>query len=128
MHHLERVGLKCVQFFDREPDSIFVDRGDAMEATYWEADAVLTNPPWSRNVLHPMIEHFVENSHEAWLLFDANWINTRQSIPYLKFCTDIVPVGRLIWIDDTTMASKDDSAWFRFSKDSNGETIFHPRG
>lgn len=125
VHHLERVGLKCVQFFDREPDSIFVDRGDAFTAQYVQADAIISNPPWDRKILHPMIMHFMDQADEVWLLFDADWSHTKQSKPYMRFCTDIVPVGRLIWIDDTKTAGKDNSCWHRFSKDSNGDTLFH---
>src|SRR5690606_29085479 len=91
------------------------------------ADCIITNPPWSRPILHAMIDHFMEIAPYAWLLFDADWAHTRQSAPYMHKCTDIVSVGRLIWIPGTTTSGKDNVAWYRFSKDKDGPTRFHGR-
>lgn len=127
VRHLASFGKVVHRYFDLEPDSLFVGRADALCQSYHDVDAVISNPPWSRPILHSMIVHFVETSKECWLLFDANWANTRQSVPFMQWCTDIVPVGRHIWIDGTTMAGKDDASWYRFSEDSDGTTIHHPR-
>jgi hypothetical protein len=35
------------------------------------ADAIITNPPWSRPILHDLIIHF-QNLAPTWLLFDAD--------------------------------------------------------
>jgi hypothetical protein len=88
---------------------------------------IITNPPWSRPILHAMIDHFTEIAPYAWLLFDADWAHTKQSAPYMQKCTDIVSVGRLIWIPGTTTSGKDNCAWYRFSKDKDGPTRFHGR-
>ncbi|QIG73416.1 putative DNA methyltransferase protein [Rhizobium phage RHph_Y5A] len=125
VRHFEHFGKRAKRFFDLTPDSLFVARGDALAETYEDVDAVFTNPPWSRPILHAMIVHFVENSKEAWLLFDADWAHTKQSKPFMKWCTDIVPIGRQIWIDETTMAGKDNAAWYRFTRESDGVTRFH---
>lgn len=91
-------------------------------------DCIISNPPWSRDVLHPMIEHFCSIAPYVWLLFDSNWANTKQSSRLVKeYCTDIVAVGRLIWIPGTTMSGKDDCSWFRFSKHKRHPTVFHGR-
>lgn len=87
---------------------------------------IITNPPWSRPLLHKMICHF-SAMKPTWLLFDADWVHTRQSTPYMELCTDIVSVGRLIWIPGTTMSGKDNCAWYRFSKEKSGPTKFHGR-
>lgn len=125
VRHLERHGLLCDRSFDLEPDSLFVAYGDALQTGYDNTDAVITNPPWERSLLHPMIMHFVETAPEAWLLFDSDWSNTKQRLPYMKWCTDIVPVGRLKWIENSKHSGKDNCSWFRFSSDSSGDTIFH---
>lgn len=127
VRHLQSHGKRVRRYFDLTPDSLFVGRGDALCETYDDVDAVITNPPWDRPILHSMIVHFVETAKEAFLLFDANWANTRQSVPFMKWCTDIIPIGRHIWIDGTKMAGKDDASWYRFSADSDGVTIHHPR-
>lgn len=87
---------------------------------------IITNPPWSRPTLHAMLSHFIEIAPYCWLLFDADWAHTKQSAPYMRYCSDIVSVGRLIWIPGTNTSGKDNCAWYRFSKDARG-TKFHGR-
>lgn len=87
-------------------------------------DAIITNPPWSRKLLHPMIEKFMGIA-PTWLLFDANWMFTKQARRYLPNCVKIVSVGRLKWIPDTTMSAKDDCAWFYFRKDHDDGPRFY---
>jgi hypothetical protein len=42
-----------------------------------DASCIITNPPWSRDILHPMILHLSSIS-PTWLLFDADWAHTKQ--------------------------------------------------
>lgn len=126
VRHFESFGKKVRRFFDLTPDSLFVGQGDALATSYEGVDAVLTNPPWDRKILHPMIVHFVETAAESFLLFDADWSHTKQSKPFMRWCTDVIPVGRFKWIDDSEFTGKDNAAWYRFSSDSDGTTIFHP--
>lgn len=79
------------------------------------ADYIITNPPWSRHILHPMIDHF-RMLRPTWLLFDADWAHTKQSSEYMKYCRKIVSVGRLIWIEGTKTSGKDNCAWYLFDK------------
>ena len=74
---------------------------------------IITNPPWSRPVLHQLIDH-LRQLCPTWLLFDANWAHTQQAAAHLRFCSRIVSVGRVKWIEGTAMTGKDDAAWFRF--------------
>lgn len=69
-----------------------------------------------------MIDHFAA-MRPTWLLFDAGWIHTRQSTPYLPHLHRIVSVGRLIWIEGTTMTGKDDCAWHLFDARHTTKTI-----
>lgn len=85
---------------------------------------IITNPPWSRPILHAMISHFIDIAPYAWLLFDADWAHTKQSAPYMKHCSHIVSVGRLIWMPGTKMSGKDNCAWYRFSKDVDGTRFY----
>ena len=105
-------------------------RIDALDLTLehvGQCDVIITNPPWSRPILHKMIEHFA-NLKPTWLLFDADWAHTKQSSELMKkYCTHIVSVGRLIWIPGTTMSGKDNCAWYRFDTNKTSETIFYGR-
>jgi hypothetical protein len=64
-----------------------------------------------------MIEHF-SAMRPTWLLFDADWMHTLQSAPYMKWCRKIVSVGRVKWIPDSTMTGKDNCAWYLFDQSS----------
>ena len=65
-----------------------------------------TNPPWRRDVLHPIIANLSDQA-PTWLLIDADWAHTRQSIPYLPRLRTIVSVGRVKWIPDSPFTGKD---------------------
>lgn len=89
-------------------------------------DLIISNPPWTRALLHQMIAHF-SGLRPTWLLFDAPWMHTGQSAQFMRYCRAVVSVGRLIWIPGTTMSGKDDCAWYLFDRIHDGPTIFHGR-
>ena len=96
------------------------------ETHFGSVDAIITNPPWTRAVLHPMIMHF-QQFHPTWLLFDSDWAYNKQAKPYLEHCSDIVAVGRLRWIASSKMSGKDNCSWYRFWHKHNGGPRFHGR-
>lgn len=87
---------------------------------------IITNPPWDRKILHPMIEHF-SAMRPTWLLFDADWIHTKQAVPYLPYLRKVVSVGRVKWFPDSKMTGKDNCAWHLFDQRNPGPTEFHGR-
>ena len=115
--HLRGIGLDCYWASDIEPQHKDIVRADALTVTnpLKQSDMIITNPPWDRKILHPMIEHF-RNLAPTWLLFDADWMHTKQSIPYIKYCQKIVSVGRVKWIPDSKMTGKDNCAWYLFGE------------
>ena len=93
-------------------------------------DFFITNPPWSRDVLHPMIMH-LSLILPTWLLFDADWMHTKQAAPYLPYCKQIVSVGRVKWIPDSPHTGKDNCAWYLFETDTrhpSSSVDFYGRG
>ncbi|HEY1888479.1 MAG TPA: hypothetical protein VGG86_20920, partial [Roseiarcus sp.] len=42
----------------------------------------VTNSPWRRDILHPIIENLSDQA-KTWLLLDADWVHCKQSVPYL---------------------------------------------
>src|SRR4029453_15036741 len=60
------------------------------------AQAIITNPPWSRDILHELIGAF-RRSPETWVLVDSEWMHNVSSAPYLYSCSHIISVGRLKW-------------------------------
>ncbi len=87
------------------------------------ADYIITNPPWDRRILHLMIAHF-SAMRPTWLLFDADWIHTRQAAPFMPWLRKIVSVGRVKWIPDSKMTGKDNCAWMLFDQSSESPTQF----
>ena len=119
VRHLEAQGLICVHMSDLQLGQ------DARE--YVSPVAVITNPPWSRGLLHELIVWWAMTAPETWLLMDASWAQTRQATPYLSLCTDIVALGRQKWIADSRHTGLDDCAWYRFVARPDGPIRFWPR-
>jgi len=118
---LEGLGLSCGYISDIN------DGIDALTITNWRGmDAIITNPPWSRKLLHQMILHFSKHK-PSWLLFDSDWAYNKHAAPYLDQCTDIVAVGRLKWIEGTSHSGKDNTSWYRFWHRHSGGPRFHGR-
>ena len=110
--HLTAAGHVCVWESDIEPQRSML-QADAFSLHYVSQDCIITNPPWDRKVLHPAIVHFSDWA-PTWLLFDADWVHTRQAAPFLPRLRRIVSVGRVRWIPGTTMTGKDNCAWHLF--------------
>lgn len=120
-------GHLCVSLSDIEPQKTGMciqtkDAFDLTEKDLARAQFIITNPPWSRGVLHPMIEHF-SGLLPTWLLFDADWMHTKQAEPYLQKCQMIVSVGRVSWMGNG-VAGKDNAAWYLFDSRWNGQPQF----
>lgn len=118
IRHLERAGLECAYRAD------LADGVDALATTdFGNIDAIITNPPWSRPILHDMIVHF-QSIAPTWLLYDADWAHTKQSGPFIDRCSHIVAVGRLRWIEGTSHKGKDNVCWHRFDAKHRGGPRF----
>jgi hypothetical protein len=79
-----------------------------------DCEMVITNPPWTREILHPFIEHFLRLK-PMWLLFDADWMHNGDDVPrLLRRCSKIVAVGRVKWIPGSESAGKENCCWYFF--------------
>ena len=124
--HLQWYDGVCMWASDIEPqaEGIYKDSFEKVgKYELLESEYIITNPPWDRKILHPMIEHFSELK-PTWLLFDADWAYTKQSAPYMKKCAKIVSVGRIKWFGN--MTGKDNCAWYLFYN-NEVETTFYGR-
>lgn len=113
---LKFFGFNCVSAFDIEPMGDNIWQHDATQialADLQGADYIITNPPWDRPLLHRIIEQCAL-LQPTWLLFDADWVHTRQSVPYMEYCHAVVSVGRVKWIEDSPSVGKDNCAWYLF--------------
>jgi len=120
---LEAGGMSCIEALDIEPRTEIAYRADALDWTpCFSVDLIITNPPWDRKLLHPMITHF-SRMRPTWLLFDADWIHTRQAAPFMPWLHKVVSVGRVKWIPDSKMTGKDNCAWYLFDRHKEGPTV-----
>ena len=103
---------------DLEPQIPEVEQFDAMGIQ--SASMFITNPPWDRKVLHPLIEH-LSSIAPTWLLFDADWMHTKQSRPMVQRLKKVVSVGRVRWIEGTNMTGKDNCCWHLFESRDEGQ-------
>lgn len=117
IRHLEAAGHVCTAAFDIEPLGPGIERRDAFEVQ--ERGLFITNPPWDRPILHPLIHHLVTLG-EAWLLFDADWMHTVQAAPFEPMLRKVVSVGRVKWMADTSNTGMDNAAWYLFGRPVEG--------
>lgn len=119
---LDAHGLVCDWALELEPQDEClrnrwpIGRGNALSLTAADVGAAtcfITNPAWSRPILHALIAHLAAIL-PTWLLFDASWKYTQQAAALGRYCTDVVSVGRLKWFAGSKYDPPDDCAWYRF--------------
>jgi len=128
--HLNKHGHVCDYAGDITPRADWITQRNAMELPkeIWggSVQCFITNPPWDREILHTLIPRLSDIA-PTWLLFDADWMHTKQSSPYMPRCKKVVSVGRVKWIPDSKMTGKDNCAWYLFTKGQTAHTEFYGR-
>ena len=116
---------QCHFVCDIEPETDLIPAMDALtmnEGHVKDCELIITNPPWTRTkasgyILHRMIKHF-SDLRPTWLLFDADWLFTKQATPLMDRLVCSVAIGRLKWIEDSNMTGKDNCQWALFRRDA----------
>ncbi len=111
--HITKHGGICDKAYDISPLRDDIMPNDALNLTDIKTQYIITNPPWNRKILHPMIEQF-SNMAPTWLLFDSDWMHTKQSVPYLTMLKKVVSIGRVKWIEGSSSVGKDNCCWYLF--------------
>lgn len=129
---LEAAGHKCVWATDLEPQRDGIGRLDAMTLMdigkrNLRVGAIITNPPWTRSVMHPIIEG-LSRLWPCWFLFDADWAYTGQATDLLWKCARIIPVGRVKWIPGSKHVGFDNASWYEFLPGHAAGPHFIPPG
>lgn len=113
--HLEKNGHYCTAAYDIEPKDERVKQRDVFAVhAVMRCEVFITNPPWTRVILHPLIMHLC-SQRTTWLLFDADWAHTLPATQILRHCEKIVSVGRVKWIPGSKYTGKDNCAWYKFN-------------
>jgi hypothetical protein len=105
VRHLESFGLRCVCAGDitTGQDALALTAADCNDA-----DCDITTPPYIRELMHRLITHLQQILPSIWLLLETDWASTKQAVFRHRL------VGRLRWIEGTTMSGKQNFAWYRF--------------
>ena len=125
------LGRTCVAAIDIHPLSDKVSHGSATDLMAMsdirdKTDLIITNPPWKFGILSEMLDVWLAFEFEVWVLLSGDFMHNVQSSPYMKQCSDVVPVGRLKWEPKSKHTGKDNCAWYRFVPHLT-VTQFHPR-
>ena len=124
--HLHANGHVCESAYDIEPERDDITKKNALDVYDRDVDCFITNPPWSRPILHDLIIH-LSNQADTWLLFDADWMHTIQSAEYMQRCRKIVSVGRVKWMPGSKHVGMDNAAWYLFTDLVGEPTEFYGR-
>lgn len=127
---LQRGGFVCYYACDIHPEKPSrypdIDKRDALSLRAREIpDGVvfITNPPWTRGLMHPLVLHLTSLA-PSWFLFDADWMHTAQAAEMLDKCSKIVSVGRVKWIAKSRGVGYDNCAWYLFERRHSGGPRF----
>lgn len=102
---------------------------DAMKLSRHElekCEVIITNPPYTRKVLLPMIDHLT-SLKPTWLLLPADMMHNKYFSDYMKRCRKVISVGRLKWIKGSPHTSTDNYAWYLFDAGRTKQTRFYGR-
>lgn len=123
-------GNVCVYAADIEPRGNYTEIADATQFPFGRnsgIDLIISNPPWSRDVMHKIIQSAINSGIASWFLIDADWMHTKQSAELMKHCRKIVSVGRVKWIPDSKSFGKDNCCWYLFTDETDKPALFYGR-
>ena len=94
--------------------------------SYGDADAIITNPPYTRELMHKLIAHF-QRIAPTWLLIDFGLVGTKQAAPFMPHLHGHRIFGRLQWFEGTKEAASITMPGIDSTHALAGP-IFHARG
>jgi len=114
--------------YDVSPQDEQVVKKNCLDLTEEEvkrADIFITNPPFNRVSLEPIIDH-LSSLLPTFLLLPADMMHNKYMSRHLLYCPTIVSVGRLYWFlkEGKKVKGVDNYAWYTFDKRYRGRTEF----
>ena len=133
IRHLALDDIHCRYASDIHPrqrnSPMKIEKRDALKVTaamLRGCDMVISNPPWTTDIMHAIVEHFLPLI-PAWYLWSADWLHNKESAYLVTRCSKIVSVGRVCWFPETGIAGKDNCIWCYFPTDFHGQPTFYGR-
>ena len=89
-------------------------------------DCIISNPPFTKDVLLPCIDHLI-SLKPTWLLLPADMMHNKYFSSYMSICSKVVSVGRVKWFKDSKSCSTDNFSWFYWVDSKLSHTEFYGR-
>lgn len=105
---------------------------DARAVRIDESEQVITNPPFTRSLMHEIMVHCARQA-PSWFLVEADWVMTQQAAPILReHGAEVVSIGRLKWFRKGDPRDKgndpmDNFVWLKLVPQPFGGITFWPR-
>lgn len=125
--HLENNGFQCVYAGDIRPRRSRILKLDALKLSNVQlklvkAEIIVTNPPWTNEVLMALIDHFM-TLRPSWLLLDADWMHNKRTSKMVDRCSKVVSIGRVKWFADSKHVGKSNCCWYFFPQHHRGGPV-----
>jgi hypothetical protein len=119
-------GNRCLWRSDLRDTSPMSKQMDGLKVTPYDVrdcDLIVTNPPFSKDVLLPLIDHWI-TLKPTWLLLPADLMHNKYFGPYMEKCAKVVSIGRICWFpaEGKRVASTDNFCWYFWEKDAKETT------
>lgn len=119
--------LGAAQEYAEVKDALDVTEADLADCTH-----VISNPPWPapRGRGEPTLSFIRHLSalRPTWLLLPADFMHNAYASEVMSVCHEIVPVGRVKWIEGSKHTGMENAAWLRLdSRLRPLTTVFHSR-
>lgn len=75
-------------------------------------DCIVTNPPFTWDVLSVLLEVWIDLK-PTWLLLPSDMANNVRFARFMGFCSDIIPVGRISWMENG-QSGMENYSWYMF--------------
>lgn len=120
--------LFCVGTYDIQPEHPSVVQRNCLTLTKDDlngAQYFITNPPFSWNMLKPILDH-LPSLLPTWLLLPADYMHNVRMGPYIRKCSDITSIGRMYW-EPNKVKGVDNYCWYLFDDRYSWGTNFYGR-
>lgn len=98
--------------------------------TFMGIDCIISNPPFSKALLLPIMDHLLKSGKPLWLLLPADMLHNKYMAPYMEKCELVLSIGRLCWFPCETTGKMikgvDNNCWYKFTH-KKCDTIFKGR-
>ena len=117
IRHLEAHGHDCVVSVDPEPRSPRVTVGTAETVDTGAAEISITNPPFRKGMIVPILRAAMGWSIASWWLLPSDMLINQYFAPFAPHIVQVVPIGRIVWFDrgadEKTHPSTENFCWVK---------------